>query len=1300
MDVAVLAMKVDSRTAKTAKTDLDNLTGGADRAENAVIKLGEASNRSSHSMRGFAASSRNVMASLGKSHQLRSTAVQFGQVTQSMAAGTSFGRALSIQLTDILLPLGTFGALAGVAAGAMAPMIAGMFDAESKGRALEKTLDQLAASTDAYAQAAKSASTTTIDLVGQYGVAAEKARELFVINKDLAKLDALAALKASTVELTAHFGDLSGKTRLGMENLGQTVANTRDWIEQLKQSMDGAGQYEVNQLNTRILNLEESLNGLGAGINVLESISNTLNVGTREAGVFAGALAELQNAASLQEQAAAMDRVVVLFRQATGATSELNVEQQRLLRSLIDASLAAVEIEATTTDVTAQTNAWSGSMAGVKAEVDGILSALSAIGGGVISNAAKTAEIEALRAGKSIREASVEAKRVAKEFEFAAKEAAASNIFEKMAVSAERYQFEAGLALDVTLDKERQAARERDRLLAKSGAGSASALVALQKEISQRTALLGLTGDQRKKLEAVYQVQQRLGKEASKLSRTQISGYADQLILLEEQEAAMQRVVEQQRSWADEITRAIFEGENLGETIKNMLRQIAIQFASSRIVLPIIASVTGVQGLNALVGAGQGGGGLLGSLLGGGGGAGGLLAGTATGTFLSGVGGGFQAALGLGGYSSAGLFSVGANAAAASAATGAGAFAASIGAVAAPLLAVAAAFSFFKKRVKELDAGLRVTIDGLETSVETFRKLEIRRFWGLSKKRRTEFSVAGAEIDDPIGEAVHEVQQSILAMAGILNVGESAFKDFAATIQFSTKDLTEEQIAEELQKQLIGVSDSMAELVLGSEEFILKGESATQTLQRMTTHLEGANSQLDVLGLRLFDVSVAGAGAASQFVQLFGSLENFNQFAGSYYQNFYSAQERFDYSLNAIGETLKSLGFSTIPATHAQFRMLVQGLSEMGHSEGVAELLKLAPAFDEIVKAMTSSVRDSVNKTKSILDVLDRAFSRRVDAWDEKGARARALRLIQSGDVSDQRRLEGAITTLSGASTHLFGSYVEYARDYGRITAAIKTLRDETATQLTTEEKTLAALEQSLGIQNIQADLLSSIDGTLVTLSTDLVAVQKEFARAQKLESLQKELGKAMAGHGDAPEVLRIVQEVARGGSLFRDHASYVTLSDGRSFSSKQGGPTEELAQARRQAMTQIAASQQAYDAWSRVQQNKIEPLRAQIRELGGIPQFASGGAHMGGWRVVGERGWELEHTGPSRVVSNSDARSMLDNREVVRAIEALREEMREFKEDNHNGHFQIAKSTGISARLARKTDQLGMKTYQEEPAS
>jgi hypothetical protein len=58
---------------------------------------------------------------------------------------------------------------------------------------------------------------------------------------------------------------------------------------------------------------------------------------------------------------------------------------------------------------------------------------------------------------------------------------------------------------------------------------------------------------------------------------------------------------------------------------------------------------------------------------------------------------------------------------------------------------------------------------------------------------------------------------------------------------------------------------------------------------------------------------------------------------------------------------------------------------------------------------------------------------------------------------------------------------------------------------------------------------------------------------------------------------------------------------------------------------------------------------------------FANGGMHSGGLRLVGERGPELEVTGPSRIYSASQTKAMLggDNSEVVAELRAMRQENR-----------------------------------------
>jgi hypothetical protein len=99
-------------------------------------------------------------------------------------------------------------------------------------------------------------------------------------------------------------------------------------------------------------------------------------------------------------------------------------------------------------------------------------------------------------------------------------------------------------------------------------------------------------------------------------------------------------------------------------------------------------------------------------------------------------------------------------------------------------------------------------------------------------------------------------------------------------------------------------------------------------------------------------------------------------------------------------------------------------------------------------------------------------------------------------------------------------------------------------------------------------------------------------------------------------------------------------------------GPASEAANAALRYLESVKAAQ-----------SDLEALRQQIRNLGGVPQFAMGGLHSGGLRIVGERGPELEATGPARYWSAADTTAMLSNgqrREELLAAEirALRAEV------------------------------------------
>lgn len=58
------------------------------------------------------------------------------------------------------------------------------------------------------------------------------------------------------------------------------------------------------------------------------------------------------------------------------------------------------------------------------------------------------------------------------------------------------------------------------------------------------------------------------------------------------------------------------------------------------------------------------------------------------------------------------------------------------------------------------------------------------------------------------------------------------------------------------------------------------------------------------------------------------------------------------------------------------------------------------------------------------------------------------------------------------------------------------------------------------------------------------------------------------------------------------------------------------------------------------------------------LPTFAMGGIHAGGLRLVGEKGPELEATGPARLYNVKQTQEMFSNEELLKEMKALREEV------------------------------------------
>jgi hypothetical protein len=209
------------------------------------------------------------------------------------------------------------------------------------------------------------------------------------------------------------------------------------------------------------------------------------------------------------------------------------------------------------------------------------------------------------------------------------------------------------------------------------------------------------------------------------------------------------------------------------------------------------------------------------------------------------------------------------------------------------------------------------------------------------------------------------MQGGILDSAEALGISAAVFDGFAHTLKVSTKGLSDEAAQKAVMEAFTGLGDAFAGMIPGLQALQKDGEGAMAAIERLAQSLTAVNSRMADLGLNLYDVSLAGGGAAAAFVDLFGSLENFNAVSQSYYANFFTDAERIARATELLSIEMAALGIDTLPATRAAFRALVDEADALGDSELVASLMQLSPAFAEITAgadALGDSLRALVNE--------------------------------------------------------------------------------------------------------------------------------------------------------------------------------------------------------------------------------------------------------------------------------------------------------------------------------------------------
>lgn len=430
---------------------------------------------------------------------------------------------------------------------------------------------------------------------------------------------------------------------------------------------------------------------------------------------------------------------------------------------------------------------------------------------------------------------------------------------------------------------------------------------------------------------------------------------------------------ERKRGWeeTDRFTREVFASQEIsaqrvGDVLKRSLKSAVYEATLRPLAFQIYTGVTGGMGS---------GGGAMGTL-------------SAAGSAANGVGvlGTMGSALGAFGtgasYGATSVFAngFGATMSAGSSMLGAGSTAAGLGtmagAVAPYLLAAMALKSAMDYSVTSKGNGLTATLgaNGIPSGrVGTYSEFEqVGGLFGGGTTTNRDWGVADQSVANYIGAAVGVITASNRAYADVIGLTSEKIDGFTKSIEVSLTGLDEAGQRAAIDAELTKFATEQAAAAYGDalKAVARDGETTSVTVARLATDLGGVNSAFGALGYTLYDVSVAGAAAASGMAQAFGSLQNFQAQTAALFQNYYTADEQRANAVNNAAAGLNAAGitgFTTADiagASREQIRAVVdQYAAGRGTATGdsqYAAVVSAANALTQFVPAFVEAAKPVV----------------------------------------------------------------------------------------------------------------------------------------------------------------------------------------------------------------------------------------------------------------------------------------------------------------------------------------------------
>jgi len=552
-----------------------------------------------------------------------------------------------------------------------------------------------------------------------------------------------------------------------------------------------------------------------------------------------------------------------------------------------------------------------------------------------------------------------------------------------------------------------------------------------------------------------------------------------------------------------------------------------------------------------------------------------------------------------------------------------------------------------------------------------------------SNKKRTRLSALDPEMQTALDKTYDATEGAIFDLFGALNVklndGVLDGLNIAST-KISTEGKTAEQIQEDITKWFAALADTMTVAVAVASDSGLGGYTF-EGLQVFVANLVGVNDVLKHVNVGLFDMSVTGGFAAEQLSAMAGGFDALKTSVATYYDNFFTDTEKANNVLSDVAAEFKKLDIQ-LPDTRQGYRDMVEGIDKTTESgrqmfatltalsgdaaasytileqrasaanQALADTLNGAvtsamSAVQRAVSAQQKSLTEAYNAQNASLSDMASTAQANVSAMTAvsnslKGAlksllgtsdeavkmlRSQAQATLQSalataragGSLAGFAGLDDALSAVTSNNTDLYSSLEDFNRDQGRTANVVAELNAISGNQLTAQEQLLQTVQDQIKQAKAQ------YDEEMSKLDKQLEFAQSQLDALNGIDNSVISVAAAMAGlSGAIAAAMAARPESSGAGSSGGIEAAY------RAALGRDADPAG-LAYWSGQLQSGAVSAGDLAGA-----------ITKDAKSNGEIPGFATGGDHLGGWRIVGENGPELEATGPSRIFNANQTAQML----------------------------------------------------------